>query len=378
VSDLPSGTVTFLFTDVERSTELVRRHGERYVDLLAAARSHLRAAFAEHGGREVDTQGDSFFVVFTRAREAALAAISAQRALAAHPWPDGGALRVRMGLHTTEPHRWSQGYVGVGVHRAARICSVGHGGQILLSRSTAGLVADDELDGVAIRDLGAHRLRDLQGVERIFQLVVDGLAAEFPPLATVEGAGSGTETATIVFGDVQGFTALGRELTPEVFRALVAQLQRTLETTFEEAGARGIFVFADSAMGVFRSARAALEAAVSLHRAVTEREWPGGRRLAVHVAVNSGEVIATAHGYFSAAVNRAAALCEHARGRILVSETTRNLLEEDETLVVRDAGVVTLQSGEIRVYEIVVPRSLEEALETLATAHEMQELGPPG
>jgi len=138
MTELPSGTVTVLFTDVDGSTELVKRLGERYGAVLAEHRSLLCAAFAGHGGTEVDTQGDSFFVVFGRPSDAVAAAIAAQRALADHPWPDGAPVSVRMGIHTGEPHRAEHSYAGVAVHRAARICTIAHGGQVLLSRATAG------------------------------------------------------------------------------------------------------------------------------------------------------------------------------------------------------------------------------------------------
>jgi len=150
--------------------------------VLAEHRRLLRGAFEVSGGSEVDTQGDAFFAVFASARAAVEAATTGQRALAANAWPDGVALRVRMGLHTCEPHRSGEGYVGLGVHRAARICTIAHGGQVLLSSATAGIVADDPVPGVGLRDLGEHRLKDLDRPERIAQLVIDGLATDFPAL----------------------------------------------------------------------------------------------------------------------------------------------------------------------------------------------------
>ena len=138
--ELPSGTVTLLFTDIYRSTELVKRLQEQYGAMLAQQRDLLRAAFSEHGGIEVDTQGDAFFLAFRHGRDAVEAAGAAQRALTAYPWPDDAPLAVRMGLHTGEPFLAEHGYTGVAVHRAARICSIAHGGQVLLSRSTAGIV----------------------------------------------------------------------------------------------------------------------------------------------------------------------------------------------------------------------------------------------
>ena len=175
-----SGTVTFLFTDIEGSTRLLRELGDRYEHVRAEHDGLLRAAATAHGGNEVDTQGDSFFFSFRRARDAAAAAADAQRALSAHPWPDAAALRVRMGLHSGEPVVGADGrYVGLAVHRAARIASLAGGGQVLLSSTTAGLVADSLPTGVLLKDFGRHALKDFDRPERISQLVVEGLPS--PP-----------------------------------------------------------------------------------------------------------------------------------------------------------------------------------------------------
>jgi YVTN family beta-propeller protein len=184
--ELPSGTVTFLFTDIEGSTRLLKELGPLYGEALAEHQRILRASFAAHGGREVDTQGDSFFVAFGRAREAVAAAVDAQRDLAAHSWAEGGAVRVRMGLHTGEPRVGGERYVGLGVHKAARIAAAGHGGQVLLSRTTRELVEDELPTGVTIRDLGERRLKDLDRPERLSQLVIDGLQSTFARLNTLD------------------------------------------------------------------------------------------------------------------------------------------------------------------------------------------------
>jgi class 3 adenylate cyclase len=329
----------------------------------------LRAAFADHAGREVDTQGDSFFVVFERAHDAALAAVDAQRALVAHLWPDDGIIRVRMGLHTAEPHVWAEGYVGVGVHRASRVCAVGHGGQILLSRSTAGLIDDDELDGISLRDLGAHRLKGLQNSERIFQLVVDGLPSEYPPLDTLEDTGSGTETVTLVFADTEDFTALVRELSPDQFRVLVADLTRTLQTAMEEAGGRDVVVVGDAVLAVFRSARTALAAAIRLRALVVARKWPARRRLTLRIGVHSGEIVATAYGPWGRAVHLASSLSDRARGgRVLVSEATRSLLDADELAFLCDAGTEVFGAESMRVYEVVTPETFAQRGASVAPA----------
>jgi predicted ATPase/class 3 adenylate cyclase len=170
VRELPSGTVTFLFSDIEGSTRLLHEHGERYSELLSEHRAVLRDAFERHGGVEVDTQGDAFFVAFARASDALAAAAGAQAGLR------GGPISVRIGIHTGEPVLTSEGYVGLDVHRAARIAAAGHGGQVLLSQSARDLAGVQD-----VRDLGEHRLKDLSAPERVFQLG-DG---RFPPLKSL-------------------------------------------------------------------------------------------------------------------------------------------------------------------------------------------------
>ena len=184
--DLPSGTVTLLFTDIEGSTHLLQQLGDRYASVLAEWRHLLRASFQEWNGHEVDTQGDAFFVAFARATDAVLASVEVQRALANHPWPEGAAVRVRMGLHTGEPTLTSEGYVGLDVHRTARIMSAGHGGQVLLSQATCNLVEQDLPDDVSLRDLGEYRLKDLGRPRHLFQLDIPGLPADFPRLRTLD------------------------------------------------------------------------------------------------------------------------------------------------------------------------------------------------
>ncbi len=179
---LPAGTVTFLFSDVEGSTQLARQLGDRYPSVLDEHARLLRAVFAEQGGHEIDSQGDSFFVAFPRAKNAVLAAAAAQRALCEHAWPEGVECRVRMGLHTGEAAVTDDRYLGVAVHHAARVCSAGHGCQVLLSQSTAAVLEDEQLDGIEIRELGQHQLKDFERPERLFQLVVPGLRSDFPPL----------------------------------------------------------------------------------------------------------------------------------------------------------------------------------------------------
>jgi class 3 adenylate cyclase len=371
MSGQPRGTVTFLFTDIEGSTELVRTLGERYAEMLGEHRQLLRDAFAEHEGWEIDTQGDAFFVAFDRVKNAVLAAVAMQRSLAAHAWSSEPAPKIRIGLHTTEPQLWSEGYVGVGVHRAKRICDVGHGGQVLLSRSTAGLAADEELEGIGLLDLGEHRLKGLERPERIFQLTIDGLESDFPPLETIEGAGLATETVTVLMADLVGLTRRVRELSPEQFRALVAEYHRTLAHVLSETGGRGMFASFDTAGAVYRSARQAALAAAKLQLTASRHAWPGTARIRVAVALDSGEVVATGYGHFGPAVIRCGRLLEKTSGgRVLTSEATRNLLEGEDLgeLELRHWRDVPLEQREdpllrpggawratMPIYELIVP-----------------------
>jgi YVTN family beta-propeller protein len=183
MTDLPSGAVTFLFTDIEGSTRLVKELRGRYAEVRADHERLLRAAFAAHGGHEVDTQGDAFFVAFASARDAVLAALEGQRALLSHSWPEGATVKVRMGLHTGQAVVTDGRYTGLAVHRAARIGAAGHGGQVLLSQATQTLLEDEEEDlHITMRDLGEQRLKDLDRPVRLYQATADGLPTSFPPL----------------------------------------------------------------------------------------------------------------------------------------------------------------------------------------------------
>jgi len=179
-------TYTFLFTDIEGSTALLRRMRESlYAQVLADHRSLIRSGLAAHGGREVDTQGDGLFAVFSSLSACLAAVIDMQKALDAHAWPAGEHVRVRMGIHTGEASQTATGLIGLDVHRAARVAAVGYGGQVLLSEAAATLVRDGIPAQAALKDLGVHRLKDLGRPERIFQLQAPGLPAEFPPLRSL-------------------------------------------------------------------------------------------------------------------------------------------------------------------------------------------------
>jgi predicted ATPase/class 3 adenylate cyclase len=186
-NEAPSGTVSFLFTDIEGSTQLLHALGrERYGEVLREHQRLLREVWEPHGGYEVDTEGDAFFVAFAQGSAALVAAAEAQRSLAKAHWPDEFELRVRIGVHSGEASAEGGGYVGVAVHRAARICSAAHGGQVLVSEPTVALCADEDLVGVSLRDLGLHRLKDLTEPQRLYQLLIEGQPSEFPPPRTLE------------------------------------------------------------------------------------------------------------------------------------------------------------------------------------------------
>jgi class 3 adenylate cyclase len=194
LSTLHSGTVTFLFSDIAGSTRLLEQLGDRYSEVDREHRRILRERLGEAGGREMDNQGDAFFFSFTRARDAVAGAVAAQRELANHEWPDAVAIGVRMGLHTGEPTVGEEGYLGIDVVRAARICSAGHGGQILLSETTRALVGNSVPEGVSIRDLGTAELKDVQH-ERLYEVALDDRPAAFPPPRTAPGATAADELA---------------------------------------------------------------------------------------------------------------------------------------------------------------------------------------
>jgi DNA-binding NarL/FixJ family response regulator/class 3 adenylate cyclase len=189
--ELPTGTVTFLFSDVEGSTELLRRLRDGYADVMADHERLLRRAFQETGGHEINTQGDSFFVAFRRPKDAVGAAIRAQRAVARHPWPEEAQMRVRIGIHTGEATVTGDQYVGLAVHRAARICAAGHGGQVLVSQTTQALLEEEEdLGELDFADLGPRSLKDFDRPVRIYQLLAPGLRGEFPDLRSENEAGA--------------------------------------------------------------------------------------------------------------------------------------------------------------------------------------------
>jgi class 3 adenylate cyclase len=223
VAALPAGTVTFVFTDIEDSTELLKRLGDDYRGVLTAHRRIIREAFGAADGIEMDTQGDAFFFVFPRARDAVAAAVEAQRSHAAEAWPSGEEVRVRIGLHTGEPAIHEEGYVGLDVVRAARICTVGRGGQILLSETTRALLGSGLPDGVSVFPLGQRHLRGIDEPERVFEIAIDGLEPEPPAVPTAE-----EKTAE----------ENKEQLAPEPAAQRGAELEQDISRRFEDLGVR--------------------------------------------------------------------------------------------------------------------------------------------
>lgn len=173
--DMPQGTVTFAFTDIEGSTALLKQLADGYADVLGAHRRLVRGAFTAHGGVEIDTQGDAFFFAFVRARDAVAAAAEVQRGHVTEAWPQGAEVRMRVGLHTGEPTLGEEGYLGLDVVRAARLCGVCRGGQVLLSETTRALVGSTLPAGVSVFPLGERHLKDIDEPERVYELEIEGV-----------------------------------------------------------------------------------------------------------------------------------------------------------------------------------------------------------
>jgi len=232
--ELPRGTVTFVFTDVEGSTELMKALGDGYRDVLTRHRQIVRETFAEAGGTEIDTQGDAFFFVFARARDAVAAAVDVQRAHATADWPDDVAVRVRIGLHTGEPAVHEEGYLGLDVVRAARICTVGKGGHILLSETTRALVGSALPDGVSVFPLGERHLRGMDEPERVYELEIAGLESDDEPVAPAAGAPRPVRTD----GDTR-VEGLGTRLAATIQDRVLASVERSLGRAAEGEAATG-------------------------------------------------------------------------------------------------------------------------------------------
>ena len=233
MAELPSGTVTFLFSDIEGSTRLLQQLGDRWSDVVAGHNAIMRDAFSGAGGREVDRQGDAFFAVFPSARNALAAAATIQRRLADNDWPDGIELLVRMGVHTGEPSLGDEGYLGLDVVRAARICALARGGQVLVSETTRALVRG-ELDGLSLDDVGEHRLKDIDEPERLFQLAGPGLRSNLPVPAPVAPDAVMAVTGREVDLANQALARV-RELQLGPLQALGPRIERQVQEALEKA-----------------------------------------------------------------------------------------------------------------------------------------------
>lgn len=227
---LPSGTVTFVFTDIEGSTELLKRLGAGYSEVLSAHRRIVRETFQAANGIEIDAQGDAFFFAFSRARDAVTAAVEAQRAHAANEWPTGSVVRVRMGLHTGEPSLVEEGYVGLDVVRAARICTVARGGNVLLSESTRALLGSTLPDGVSVFPRGKRHLKGIDEPERVYELAIEGVDAE--ELEAEEEAPAPPApppaSAPPVPAERARFESFGKELAASIQKRVLDSLEQSL------------------------------------------------------------------------------------------------------------------------------------------------------
>ena len=323
-SGRPKGTVTFLFTDIERSTELTRKLGAGFGDVRSRHRHALRESFARHGGHEIDTAGDGFFVVFERAGEAVAAAIDAQRAV------ENGAddVRVRIGIHSAEPFVHEDGYVGVGVSRAARICAAGHGGQILLSNATAGIVEDLDLGGVELLDLGEHALKDIARPQRLFQLVVEGLPSGFPPLNALGGGGRHGSVVTLLFSDVRGWQEVMRTYGDERAIEAARAYQAIVREVAEDEGGRIAELAGDRVLCAFDRAHGALSSARRIRDRLRSEAWfLTDDPPPVSVAIHSGYQADPTGLQLGSTALRCDRLCRLADpGQILVSQATQALL----------------------------------------------------
>jgi class 3 adenylate cyclase len=358
--ELPSGTLTVLHTDVEDSTLLTVHLGDRYPEVLATHCALLRTAVAVHEGREVNTQGDSFFVVFPRATQAVAAAVAIQRALAAEGWPEGGAVRVRIGMHTGEPIWTAEGYTGLDVIRGARIKEAGHGGQVLLSKSTAALIEDALIDGLSLRDLGVHRLKGLPRPERIFQLIVPDLPADFPPLRSLDmparvrqGLAPGRVLTTVLCLDIAGATEQLVELGDRRWLALRAQYSMLVRQELALHGGEAMNMVADQLLAVFDGAVAAIRCGCAIRDAVQ------GLGMAARVGIHGGEVEYDDRGIGGITVFTGFKIAQAAQpGEVLVSQTVKELVA-GSGITFKDRGTHILKGlpGEWRLFMPDVPEA---------------------
>ena len=351
MAELPSGTVTLVFTDIEESTRLIHELRDDYLPLAAEHNRLLREAFGGAGGHEVELAGDTFLFAFARARDAIAGAVAAERALREHDWPAGVELRVGVGVHTGEPSVHEGRYAGVDVVRAARICSAAHGGQILMSDATRQIVEEELPDGVSLRDLGQHELKGRDRPERLHELVIEAFARPRRPRVRTHGLPAGT--VTFLFTDIEGSTQLIQRLRDR-WPAVHADHHRLLRAAFAEAGGREVDSQAEAFFYAFTRARDAVGAAAAGQRALALHAWPDGVRLRVRMGLHTGEPSASDEGYLGLDVARAARICSAGHGgQVLLSQTTRALIAGDEP-----DGIGVLDLGEHRLKDLKQPERI--------------------
>jgi len=358
MSELPSGTLTVLHTDIENSTALARSLREQYPAVLETHRTLLRAAFTAYEGWEVDTQGDSLFVVFLRATQAVAAAVQIQRALATASWPQGGAVRVRIGIHTGEPIRTTEGYTGLDVIRGARIKEAGHGGQVLLSVSTAAIVQDALLDELSLRDLGVHRLKSLPRPERIFQLLIPDLPADFPPLQTLDAraglrSGSAGERVltTVLITDIVGATERLVVLGDRHWREVLVQHRVLVRRELAHYGGHEVEIAGDAFFATFDTPASAVCCACAIREALKELG------IEMRIGVHTGEVEYDEESLIGITVHigfRVTSLADP--GEVWVSSTVRDLMA-GSGITFTDRGTHILRGipGEWRLFTPDIP-----------------------
>jgi class 3 adenylate cyclase len=357
--ELPRGTVTFLFTDIEGSTELLRALRTRYGEVRTEHGRLIEDACRANAGHVIDTQGDAYFAAFDRAADAVATAVDVQHRLDAVEWPEGLQLRVRMGLHTAEPFLDDSGYFGLGVHRAARICAAAHGGQILVSNATAGIVEDLESTEFELRDLGEFRLKDIALPQRLFELRLQGLEREFAPPKGIDDEPSRDpygRIGTLLGSDVHGFSRMLRELGDDVAAEVAANYREVVQEAVDVHQGVTIEAVADTVFAVFESAHDAIQCAAATRALLREEAWPTGEELATAFAVHTGRLVAKGHGGMSV-LHLALLLDEATPWQILVSHATEAVLEGQrlDPLELRDLGERQLRTFDSahRVFELV-------------------------
>jgi class 3 adenylate cyclase len=358
-SDLPRGTVTFLFTDIEGSTELLRALGTGYGDVRLEHGRLIEEACEANAGHVIDTQGDAYFAAFDRAADAVTTAVDVQRKLAAVDWPEGLQLRVRMGLHTAEPFLDGAGYFGLGVHRAARICAAAHGGQILVSNATAGIVEDLESVEFELRDLGEFRLKDITRPQRLFELRVQGLERDFAAPKALDGGTSRElygRVGTLLGTDIVDWGLVLRALGDDATGEITADHRRIVQESVAAHGGTTIEAVGDNVIAVFEHPRDAITCAASTRALLQRHEWPMGVEWTTAFAVHTGRLVAKEH--LGASMVHLVMLLDAADSwQILVSHATEALLEGErlEPLLLRDLGERDLPRFDSpqRVFEVV-------------------------